>query len=94
MDEMKGAGEASRQMESWTVRQKRGEMSFWQQRPTSLSAEVVAKRRFSNILLNKFKNICIWLPVHACVMCPCACVRSVSTATGSCLSSAAFDMSV
>lgn len=55
MDEMKGAGEASRQMESWTVRQKRGEMSFWQQRPTSLSAEVVAERRVLNAVLFSVK---------------------------------------
>lgn len=45
-------------------------------------------------LSNKFKNICIWLPAHACVMGLCACVRSVSTATGSGLSSSVFDVSV
>lgn len=40
--------EARRQMESWTVRQrKRGEVSSWQCRLESVTAEFVAERRMS-----------------------------------------------
>lgn len=53
IEETEGGGggrvmEARRQMESWTVRQrKRGEVSSWQCRLESVTAEIVAERRMS-----------------------------------------------